>query len=122
MGVLRNQQIRAVVIASLCLLLAGCERTIVVKQPATLQEIQALAKKGDKEAQTALGNLYFEGVGVPQDDKEGFKWYRRAAEEGDAVGQNNLGACYEHGRGVATNITNAVMWYRKSAEQGCALA
>ena len=44
--------------------------------------------------------MYDNGRGVPQDDTEAVKWYRKAAEQGHAEAQNNLGVMYLNGRGV----------------------
>ena len=49
------------------------------------------AEQGDVDAQLNLGNMYFNGEGVPQDDKAAVKWYRLAAEQGNARAQHNLG-------------------------------
>jgi len=50
-------------------------------------------------AQGNLGLMYAKGQGVPQDYKEAFKWYRKAAQQGDAGAQFNLGKCYLLGEG-----------------------
>ncbi len=42
------------------------------------------ANQGDPEAQISLGFMYAEGQGVPQDDAEAVRWYRKAAEQGHA--------------------------------------
>jgi S1-C subfamily serine protease len=63
---------------------------------------------------------YINGEGVPQDDAEAVKWYRKAADQGDAVAQNNLGACYDNGQGVPQDHAAAVRWFRSAAEQGFA--
>ena len=78
---------------------------------AALSEWRPLAEQGDATAQ--LGLMYDKGEGVPQDDDEAVKWYRKAADQGDASAQNNLGLMYEFGRGVRRNYTEAVRWYRK---------
>jgi TPR repeat protein len=44
--------------------------------------------------------MYDEGRGVPQDDAEAVRWYRKAAEQGDAEAQGKLGVMYANGRGV----------------------
>ena len=80
------------------------------------------AEKGDASAQYALGVMYANGQGVPQDYTEAVKWYRRAAEQGDAMAQYNLGVMYDNGQGVPQDYTEAVKWYRKAAEQGEAQA
>lgn len=38
------------------------------------------AEQGDARAQFGLGLMYDAGQGVPQDDSEAAKWYRKAAE------------------------------------------
>ena len=77
-----------------------------------------LAEQGDAKAQYNLGQMYYEGQGVPQDHKEAVKWYRLAAEQGFAKAQHNLGTMYDEGIGVPQDYKEAVRWYRLSAEQG----
>ena len=66
--------------------------------------------------------MYAEGEGVPEDNQEAVKWYRKAAEQGYAKAQYNLGVMYGKGEGVAEDDREAVKWYRKAAEQGIARA
>jgi TPR repeat protein len=61
--------------------------------------------------------MYAEGRGVPQDNAEAVKWYRRAAEW-NADAQYNLGLMYAEGRGVPLDDAEAVKWYRRAADQG----
>ena len=42
-----------------------------------------LADQGVADAQFNLGFMYANGEGVPQDDAEAVKWYRKAAEQGN---------------------------------------
>ena len=49
-----------------------------------------LAEQGDAKAQYNLGQMYYEGQGVPQDHKEAVKWYRLAAEQGDPDAEYHL--------------------------------
>ena len=69
-------------------------------------------------AQYSLGDCYYYGWGVAEDEEEAVKWYRKAAEQGYAGAQNDLGLCYKNGYGVEKNAAKAVEWYRKAAEQG----
>jgi cyclophilin family peptidyl-prolyl cis-trans isomerase len=62
--------------------------------------------------------MYANGRGVPKDDGEAVKWYRKAAEQGNAVGQRILGVMYENGRGVNRDLAEAIYWYRLSRDQG----
>ena len=84
-------------------------------------EVAALRSKanaGDAGGQFSLGNAYFSGQGVPQDDVEAAAWYLKAAEQGDAVAQTTLGFMYDNGLGVPQDDVQAVSWYRRAAEQG----
>jgi TPR repeat protein len=61
--------------------------------------------------------MYDEGHGVPQDDAEALKWYRRAAEQGYAQAQFNLGVMYARGEaddGRQDNV-RAHMWFNLAA-------
>jgi TPR repeat protein len=68
------------------------------------------------------GVKYQEGRGVPQNDAEAVKWFRKAAAQGHASGQFKLGVKYQEGRGVPQDDAEAVQWYRKAAAQGNARA
>ncbi|MSR43556.1 MAG: hypothetical protein EXS19_05920, partial [Pedosphaera sp.] len=39
-------------------------------------------EKGDASAQYNLGVMYANGLGVPKDEVEAVKWYRKAADQG----------------------------------------
>ena len=55
--------------------------------------------------------MYIQGKGVPENDVEAVKWFRRAAEQGCAKAQFNLGAMYGTGEGVPENYIEAHMWW-----------
>ena len=48
----------------------------------TFDETMALAKQGEAYAQYNLGLIYFKGEGVPKNDTEAVKWFRKAADQG----------------------------------------
>jgi TPR repeat protein len=77
-----------------------------------------LAAQGYASAQTNIGYMYHNGLGVTQDYKEALKWYRLAADQGYANAQNNLGMMYYDGHGVTQNYQEALKWYRLAAAQG----
>ncbi|MGB3400003.1 MAG: tetratricopeptide repeat protein [Candidatus Deferrimicrobiaceae bacterium] len=83
-----------------------------------VSELTERANKGEAEAQTALADMYRKGEGVPKNDAEAAKWYRKAAEQGVPDAQVNLGLMQANGEGVPKNYGEAVEWYRKAAEQG----
>ena len=66
--------------------------------------------------------MYASGYGVPRDDREAVRRYRKGAETGHMIAQYNLGNMYENGRGVQRNYTEARKWYQKAADQGDAAA
>lgn len=80
--------------------------------------LKPLATQGHAEAQTRLGGMYANGMGVPQDYKEAVNWYRQAAAQGHPFGQTLLGVMYALGQGVPLDHETAVEWYRLAAQQG----
>lgn len=54
----------------------------------------------------------------PQDFKNAFKWYTKAAEQGYSKAQRALGEMYDKGEGVTQDFKEAFKWYAKAAEQG----
>ena len=66
------------------------------------------ARQGIASAQFALGVMYFNGRGVPQDNVEAVTWFRRAAEQGDASAQFSLGLRYITGEGVPQDNVEAL--------------
>ena len=73
-----------------------------------IQEFKPLAEEGDAVAQTALGLMYMNGNGVPQNYAEAMKWFRKAAEQGYAQAQINLGIMYLKGTGVPQDRAKAL--------------
>jgi TPR repeat protein len=66
--------------------------------------------------------MYVSGRGVPQDDAEAARWYRKAAEQGNAAAQFLVGLSYSSGEGVPQDYAEAVRWFRKAADHGNASA
>ncbi len=81
-----------------------------------------LAKSGDVDSQTMLGEMFLDGIGVKIDHEKAFYWLAKAANNGDAQAQYLLGTMYENGLKVAPDIQRAVKWYEKAAAQGDAMA
>ena len=77
-----------------------------------------LAKSGDVDSQTLLGEMYLDGIGTDVDTKKAFYWISKAASNGDAEAQYLLGFMYENGIKVAMNLQRAVTLYKKAAIQG----
>jgi TPR repeat protein len=60
----------------------------------------------------------FGNGGVPKDDVEAVKWFRKAAEQGEAKAQLNLGIMYGTGNGVPEDYVESYMWLNLAAAQG----
>ena len=81
-------------------------------------ETMAEANQGAAYAQYNLGNMYEFGEGVPENDAEAVKWYRKAADQGHAKAQSNLGVMYYNGDGVPENHVRAYVWLSMAKTQG----
>ena len=57
-------------------------------------------------------------MGVPEDDAEAVKWYRKAAKQGLVIAQFNLGIMYGNGEGIPVNNIKAYMWSSLAKAQG----
>src|SRR4029453_14467313 len=58
------------------------------------------AGKGNAEARTLLGAMYWSGEGVPRDHKEAARLYMLAANQGYARAQNDIGFMLGFGEGI----------------------
>lgn len=59
-----------------------------------------LSIAGDARAQTYLGYMYANGIGVPQNFMVAAGWYRCASQRGNPQAQYMLGLMYDKGQGV----------------------
>jgi len=82
------------------------------------ERLYGAAEQGHAEAQNMLGLVYALGEGVPKDDTEAVKWYRKAVEQGYAEAQFNLGVMYQYGRGVPQSDIEAYAWFSLSTTNG----
>ena len=69
-------------------------------------------------AQSNLGFMLANSLGVPQDFTESAKWYGLAAEQGDVSAQINLGIGYDLGRGGLQDDIMEHMWYNVASANG----
>jgi SH3-like domain-containing protein len=76
------------------------------------------AHQGNREAQFAMGVVYFEGHGVSKNLDEALAWFRKAANSGHPTAMFNLGVAYWEGRGLSKNFSQAVDWWERAAESG----
>ena len=85
------------------------------------EKTKTLAEKGNARAQNKLGMVYHKGTGVPKDDKEAIKWYRKAAEQGDSSAQFCLGVVFLNNAELKDNVTSYA-WTDIAAANGYANA
>src|SRR5688572_26986451 len=81
-----------------------------------LEVLRQRAEAGHASDQVALGNRYAKGEGLPKDDAEAVRWFRRAAEQRFAHGEWALGTMYNSGRGVAKDEAQAQRLFLRAAE------
>lgn len=91
-------------------------------EKADLEKIFHQAERGDATAQLAVGMLYTDGKGVPQNTKTAVKWFTLSAEQGLAMAQFILGTIYKEGKGVPQDDKTVIRWATQAAEQGSAPA
>jgi len=83
-----------------------------------LNELTLMAKKGDAEAQSTLGFIYYWGFGTSQDYDEALKWYSLSAQQGYPEAQYALGNMYgleDYGEG---DFVFTHMWWNISSSNG----
>ena len=81
------------------------------------------AEQGDARAQINLGLMYYNGKGVPQDDKTAVKWYRLAAKQGHSkskkiipylvkrIAKTNADLAKLRGEGPIEDLKAQYQWY-----------
>lgn len=69
-----------------------------------------LAEQGHAESQNNFGTCFMNGLGVPENRDEAFKWIGKAANQGLLIAQINMAECASYSYKAA--------WYRMAAEQG----
>jgi len=82
---------------------------------AAVRWLEKGVKAGDTDCMIALGNLYFEGGDLDQDEAKALSLYKAAAAEGDALGAYNAGLVYETS---VDDLTQALGWYWRAAMGG----
>jgi TPR repeat protein len=84
---------------------------------ASFEQLKSEAQRNDLAAQVALGEIYRDGQGIPQDLSAALHWFNKAAARSEPQSQFNIGMLYHEGKGVEHDATKAVQWWRKAAKQ-----
>ena len=72
------------------------------------------ANLGLAKSQYALGMLYRDGKGLPEDLTEAMKWFQKSALQNNSDAMYQIGRFYAEGEGVQKNKKIADYWYKKS--------
>jgi len=76
------------------------------------------ARRGNAQAEVAVGIMYRDGLGTSPDVARSRAWYYVAARNGDARAQHEIGLLYRYADAFPTSSEEAAYWFRKSADQG----
>jgi len=85
---------------------------------AAVAKWRGVAQSGNREAQSLVGIMYFQGQGVPQDYPQAIKWLHMAAAQGEPKAMFKLGSMYANGQGFTRDHQRAAMWFVMAAESG----
>jgi len=97
------------------------ERQILLKAPTNGADINGLehrARFGDVVAQTRLGQIYYNGEGVPVDFIKGFFWMQQAASSGGLIAQEQIACAFLTGSGADRNESVSHFVSLKLANEG----
>jgi uncharacterized protein len=82
---------------------------------------RVMALNGSPAAETMLGVMTRDGLGVPRDAQAAAMWFYKAALKGYPQGQLAFGALRASGRGVMANPQDAYVWLRLAQSAGDAV-
>ncbi len=102
----RLKPFRQLLIASLPLLLIGCQHVMnsgeshypaacagnayLTKYDCSIERIQRAAEEGSADAQYALGYMYYYGISTMRDQQTAVLWIQRAADQGQSLAKKAL--------------------------------
>ena len=75
------------------------------------------AERGSPAAQTYLGYMYQNGLGVPRNYSAAAGWLNEAAQQGEPTAQFLLGLLFDKGYGVPMDWVQAEVWLNLAASQ-----
>jgi len=84
----------------------------------SLRTYRRLASRGIAEAQSYLGYMHANGLGVTRDYREALRLFRLAVEQNYASVLFNLGYMYKNGLGVPRDVAEGTRLYQIAADQG----
>jgi TPR repeat protein len=86
-----------------------------------LADVLRRSEAGNPEAQRVRGHLrdtWFQDGGLPKDNFQATRWYRKAAEAGDLDAAAYVGWLLKDGDGVEPDLVEAAHWLEMAANAG----
>ena len=94
--------------------------------PKAVEVLTQIANDGNPQAQLRLGELYFHGKGVTEDENMAIFWWKKSAASGNAEAMYQIAHAYLFGNTAAKSVADpdreAATWYFKAASAGHAEA
>ena len=81
-----------------------------------IQWYETAAQNGYQTANSQLGYIYSNGIGVDTNYAKAIEYYQIAADHGNKFALSNLGEMYEKGLGVSADLNTALEYVLRSAE------
>ena len=80
------------------------------------------AEQGDRAAQTLIGEIYADGLGVAENKTKAATWYKAASTNGDPLATFALALMYQNGDGVEKDRQMAADLFQRAADAGNMMA
>ena len=80
--------------------------------------LSSLAASGDPVAMSALGRMFYEGLGVEANGEMAHDWLKKAADKNEPYAMFALGRMFADGECVCRDSAAAAEWFKKAAEAG----
>jgi TPR repeat protein len=75
-----------------------------------LKWFERAANDGNAAAYKSLGDMYYEGLGIPKSYQDAFVWYAKAAMKDNLDAQSRLAIIYFSGEGTPKDVVKAYTW------------
>lgn len=93
----------------------GCSISLCIVEGRPIDDLltmmESRAENNNIDAIKRIGNIYYDGMGVPKDYSVALRWYEKAAKLGDQWAKIRLGEMYRDGKGTEVNFTEAQKWF-----------
>jgi TPR repeat protein len=84
--------------------------------------LEKAAVQGNTYAESELGDLYFDGLGVTRNPRLAVDWWEKAARRGNVKAQYKLGKTLLEGRVIPRDPERGRSWLERAAKEGSAEA